>query len=282
MRYIFLIFISIFLSGKVIVLDSVNLEKFSFKDLSFNEISDVAYNLDDNKLYMVSDKGIIFAFEAKFDSKIHLKPLWGYKLNKKGKRLKLFKRDSEGLCVVNGKPFVSFEGKPRVAQIGKKGKIVKYIKLPKDLKKAKLQNRNKGLESLAYHPEYGFLMAFEYPPKGRAKCNQIIYSTSGKKWDLHLESYKNCAISALEVIDNENILVLERAYGGIFSTFVVTLKKFNLKTKQSKVIFQIDKSSDMIQNYEGLAKIDNTHYLMVSDDNNNPFASSILMLLEIK
>ena len=97
-----------------------------------------------------------------------------------------------------------------------------------------------------------------------------------------LEPYKNCAITALEVKDKDTILVLERAYSGIFSQFVVTLKEYNLKSKKSKIVFQLDSTNgDEMANYEGLTKVAKDRYLIVSDDNNNPFAKSELLYIKI-
>ena len=284
MRLILIILFTLVINAKVVLLDRVNLNSINFKGFNFSEISDLAYDKNNKTLYMISDKGILFTFYATFDNKVHLKPLRAYYLKtKKGKRLKRWKRDSEGMVLVGNKLYVSFEGKPKILQISKNGRKIKKIKLPKVLKKAKQRGRNKGLEALAYHPKYGFLTAFEYAQKGRAKCNQQIFSTSGRVWNLKLEPFKNCAITALEVLDKNNILILERAYSGIFRPFVVTLKKFNLKTKKSKILFQINTSKDdIVENYEGLAKVAKNRFIIVSDDNDNPFANSILMYVEIK
>ena len=271
MRLFLILIFTIALSAKVTILDKVDLSRYNFKGFNFSEISDLAYDKKDKILYMVSDKGTLFSFKAYFDNKIHLQPLSAtYLKTKKGKRLRRWKRDSEGMTLVGKKLFISFEGKPKILQISKKsGRKIKEIKLPKSLKKAKQRKRNKGLEALAYHSSYGFLTAFEYAPKGRDKCNQIIYSTGAKVWNVKLEPFKNCAITALEVMDRDNILILERAYSGIFNPFVVTLKKYNLKDKKSKVLMQLNSSNgDDVDNFEGLAKVAKDLYLMVSDDNN--------------
>jgi len=283
MRLLLILLATLTLSAKVVVLDKINLSRFDFDGFSFSELSDLAYDSNREILYMVSDKGAIFSFRATFDNKMHLEPLNAFYLKRKnGKRLKVWQRDSEGLVLVNGKLYVSFEGKPKILQIDSKGRKKRAIKLPKALKRAKLRSRNKGLEALAYHKRYGFLTALEYAQKGRAKCNQEIFSTSGKKWNIWLEPYKNCAITALEVKDKDTILLLERAYSGIFSPFVVTLKEYNLKSKKSKIIFQLNSTNgDEMANYEGLTKVAKDRYLIVSDDNNNPFAKSELLYIKI-
>jgi len=261
------------------------LQELNLNDIdvpNFSEISDLAYNPKEHKLYMISDKGRLFIFRAYFDNKVHLKYLSQTPLkNKKGKKLKGKKRDSEGLVFAKNSLYASFERKLRVAKLLEDGRVVKKIKLPKALKKAKPRGSNKMLEALAYHPKYGFLTALEYAQKGRKKCSQQIFSTSGKTWNIELEKFKNCAITALEVMDKESILILERAYGGVFREFAVTLIKFNLKTKQKEILYQISTSKDdRVENYEGLSKVGKNRYLMISDDNDNPFANTKLIYFE--
>jgi len=284
MKLLIILFLTLAINARVVLLDRVNLNDIEFKNFNFSEISDLAYDKKNKILYMISDKGTLFSFYAIFDNKIHLKPLNAYYLKtKKGKRLKRWKRDSEGMVLVGKKLFVSFEGKPKILQISKDGKKIKKIRLPNALKRVKQRSSNKGLEALAYHSKYGFLTAFEYAPKGRDKCNQQIFSSSGRVWDVKLEPFDNCAITALEVMDRDNILILERAYSGIFSPFVVTLKKFNLKTNKSEILFQINTSNDdRVENFEGLTKVAKNRYLIISDDNDNPFANTILMYVEIQ
>jgi len=236
------------------ILQEINLDK-AFNIKGFHELSDLAYNKKKKKLYIISDDGVLFIFKASFDNEVHLKFLSSSPLkNKKGKRLKY--KDSEGATIAHNKLYISFEGKPIIARVLDDGRVVKKIKLPKVLRKAKARGSNKMLEALAYHKKYGFLTALEYAQKGRDKCDQQIFSTSGKIWNVKLEDFKNCAITALEVMDKNNILILERAYGGIFREFAVTLIKFNLKTKEKEVLYQISTATnDRVENYEGLAKV---------------------------
>ena len=262
------------------ILQEINLNTLPIKN--FHELSDLAFDAQKKKLYMVSDDGIIFIFQADFDNKVHLNYLsQSFLKNKKGKKLKRKKRDSEGAVVVAHKLYISFERKMKIAQVLDDGRVIKKIKLPKALKRAIPRGKNKMLEALAYHPKYGFLTALEYAQKGREKCSQQIFSSSGKVWSVVLEEFKNCAITALEVMDKENILILERSYAGIFQEFAVTLIKFNLKSKQKEILYQISTAKDdRVENYEGLAKVAKNRYLMISDDNDNPFLNTKLIYFE--
>jgi len=285
-KIIFLIPFLLF--AKVKILDNKFLE-FNFKNAPFAEISDLAYDKKDKILYMISDKGILYKFKAIFDNKIHLTPISAHYLkNKKGKRLKRWRRDSEGLAIKDNFLYISFEGKPKIAKFSKNGVKIKNLKLPKIIKNAKLRSKNKGLESLTYLKNFGFLTAFEYAPKGKNRCDQSIYSLRGKEFKVKLEPFKNCAISEIEALDDGNLLILERAYGGMFKRFVVTLKKLYIngcKNKsycKSEIVYQIDSyKDDFIENYEGLANLRNDRFLLISDDNNNFFQSTHLIYFEI-
>ena len=284
-----LFFIVSFLSGGVEVVKIKRLNYY-FENATFAEISDLAYDSKSSILYMVSDKGALFTFKAKFsENNFTLSPIAAYKLKtSKGKRLKRWKRDSEGLTLDSkNNLYISFEGKPKIALFRKNGIKIKNIKLPKVLKKAKLRSRNKSLESLIWHPKYGLLTALEYPDKKSDMLEQTIYSTDGKMWHFKMENISNNAITALEVTDDGNLLILERAYNGIFGKFQVNLVKMLLKScKQgtfckTQKILTIDSAKGWeVQNFEGITKVGKGRYIIISDDNNSPFADTVLVYLK--
>lgn len=277
-------------NSKVHIIKQVELN-YKFGNYNFSEISDLVYNKSSSTLYMVSDKGILFSFKAEFSSNdFKLIPLNAHYLkSKKGRRLKRWKRDSEGLALDNkGNLYISFEGKPKISLFRKNGIKIKNIKLPKSLKKAKLRSRNKSLESLAWHPKYGLLTALEYSKKGDSKLKQTIYTLSGKKWRLNMEPVSSNAITEIEVMDDDNLLVLERAYNGIFGKFEINLVKMYIKGCpvnnfcKKEILLKMDSSKGWnIQNFEGMCRVSKNRYLMISDDNNNFFASTILIYFEI-
>ena len=278
-------------SGRVKFIKEEILKPY-FEGFKFSEISDLAYDKDKKILYMVSDEGILYHFRAEFTPNGYkLKPLKAYKLkSKKGKILKGKKSDSEGLALDNkGNLYISFEGKPKIYLFSKDGYRLKKIKLPKELKKAKLRSKNKSLESLAWHPKYGLITALEYSKVGNSKLNQTIYSTSGKSWKIRLEEIRNNAITEIEVMDDGNLLVLERAYNGILGKFEVNLVKLYINNCKSgtfckkEPILKIDSAKGWhIENFEGLARVGKNRYLLISDDNDSFLASSVLVYFEIE
>ncbi len=285
MRIVLFFIFSAFLFAKVEVLQVLNLDDIKFKNVPFREVSGAVYDKKSNILYMVSDKGYLYRFTATFDKKVKLKPLDAFYLRREsGKRLKKRDRgrDSEDITLKGNYLYISFEGTPKIYKFTKSGIKLKKLRVPRYLKKAKLRSLNKSLEALAYNPKYGFLTALEFPPKGVKKSNQTIYSLSGKKWRYKTNSVKNSAITALESIDNDRVLVLERAYSGLFSRMAITLQELNLKSGIQHKIWEFDSSSDLIENYEALAKVGNNRYIIISDDNNNFFQKTMLIYFRIK
>jgi hypothetical protein len=277
------------------VLDQKRLSFSRLKGIKFSELSDVTYDATTQTLYFVSDKGLLYAFNAHFSDKIAMFiPLYATKLKtKKGKRLKKWKRDSEGLTLDGRKRLlISFEGDAKISWFHKNsdnvGRRIKNYVLPKLLRKAKYyRGRNKSLEALAWHPRYGILTVAEWPLKKDDKKKQTIYALSGKQWHFKAEPEGRSGVSAIEVMDDGNILVLERSYTGLLNPFVVTLKKVYLNrcTKgmcETKVLAKMSNHKGwQIDNFEGLAKVGYHRYVMISDDNENFFQRTLLIYFEV-
>jgi len=277
------------------ILDQKKLSFTKINAVKFTELSDVTYDSKTHILYFVGDKGALFSFRAKFSQKIdELVPLTAVKLkNKKGKRLRKWKRDSEGVTL-DGKSrlLISFEGKAKIAWFhknsNKMGNLIKKYKIPKVLRSPKnYRSRNKSLESVAWHKRYGVLTATEWPLAKDYKKYQTIYALSGKTWHFKAEPEARSAIVAMEVMDDGNLLVMERSYTGILAPLVITLKKVqiqNCKQKMcpTKVIAKLNSHKGWdIDNFEGLARVGKNRYVMVSDDNENFFQKTLLLYFEV-
>jgi hypothetical protein len=262
--------------------------------VKFAEISDLAYEAQRNTLYMVSDKGALFAFSmTRSGNHLSLHPQRGaYLMSRKGKRLRKYKRDSEGMCL-DGKRrlLISFEGDVKIAWVHKEGKkfgrIIRTLPLPKELRSiSHYRSRNKSLEALAWHPRYGILTAPEWPLKKYHKKQHRIYSLKGKQWTFAAEPEPRSSVVAMETMDDGNLLVLERSYTGLFNPFVITLKKVYLKDCKhrckSKVLAKLNTHKGWdIDNFEGLTKVDKQRYLMVSDNGDNFYQRTLLIYFEV-
>jgi len=272
------------LDQKELVFDRIGRRRFA-------EISDLAFLKKRHWLFMISDEGKLFRFRARFGEKIReLSPLDAATLRKKsGKKLKKWRRDSEGLTIDGkGRLYVSFEEKPRIARIGYDGRIVRYLRLPRSIAKmGRFRSKNKGLEALAWHPKYGLVTAAEYPVKASDKGIQTLYALSGKRWNFRRDTAPQSAITALEVLDNGNFLVLERSFTGVLAPIVITLREVQIgRCRQgfcpTKVLARLDSGKGWaVDNFEGLAKVGPNRFVMVSDDNDNFYQKTLLIYFEV-
>ena len=277
------------------ILDQRQLVFQDINAVKFSEISDLAYYPKNQKLFMISDEGKLFIFKARFSDKIELlEPEDAVRLRKKNaKNFKKWRKDSEGLALDDrGRLFISFEGRAKIGWFHKNsaryGQMIKKYRLPNELLDPKnYRSRNKSLEALAWHPEFGVLTAAEWPLKKYHKKRQTVYALNGKKWHFQTEPEARSAISAMEVMDDGNLLVLERSFTGMLNPFVVTLKKVYLnKCKdgscKTEVLAKMDSHKGWdVDNFEGLARVGKNRYVMVSDDNDNFFQKTLLIYFEV-
>lgn len=308
-KFLFIITISLIISGcstthliakdinnkKLTILDQISLDYKNKNGIPFSEISDIAFNKVNNQLFMIGDKGYLYKFSANFGKKIeNLKYLNAFRLKsskkrKKNKQKKKF--DSEGLTYNSKKELlVSFERKAKISKISTEGVVEVGYRLPKKLRKrSAYRDKNKMFEALAFHPKYGILTVAEYPIKNRKKRDQTIYSLHGKEWHFKTEKHKNSAVTAIEVMDDNNILVLERAYSGISNPFMITLKKVYIdkcdrKNRcKSEVLASFDSFESLaISNFEGLAKVGKNRFVMISDNQNKSFLQTLLIYFKVE
>ena len=279
-------------SGKIKILDQKQLSYNRLKGEKFSELSDLAYDPATQKLFMISDEGRLFTFKAEFSQKIErLIPLAATTVTKEsGKNFKRWRRDTEGMCFGSkGGLLISFEGKPKLGLFGNDGKQIKKYTLPKKLADIKnYRSKNKALEALARHPRYGALMVTEWPLKKDHKKHQTIYSLSGKEWHFKAEPEARSSTTAIEVMDDGNLLVLERSFTDFLDPFVITLKKVYLNgckqhtTCKSEILIKMNSHKGWdVDNFEGLARVGKNRYVMVSDDNDNFFQRTLLIYFEV-
>ncbi|NKQ40243.1 MAG: esterase-like activity of phytase family protein [Sulfurovum sp.] len=272
------------------ILDQKEIIIKEISGMPFSEISDLAYDKKRQILHMVGDKGYLYSFKAKLSTKIeYLSPLNAYHITKeKGKKFNK-KVDSEGLAFdKKGRLLISFERKPKIGSFSTNAQRIKQHRLPSKLSNRKhYRGSNKMLESVAYHPKHGILTASELPLKRSKLKHQSIYALGGKRWGFLAEPEKKSSVTAIEVMDDGNILILERSYNGIKDPRVITLKKLSL-AKHTKGLYQSQvlakMSSDQgwkVDNFEGLARISANRYLMISDDNGNFFQRTLLIYFEV-
>ena len=265
------------------ILDAKRYTSDGFFSPSVHELSGITWF--HNTLYGVDDNGYLYTFSFKLKNKKiqHLqletkKPL----RDKNGKKLHGSWSDAEDLAHDNSSLYISFENQERVMRYSLHAIALKKMKLHKDLRKMKkYKDKNEGLESVAYFPRYGVVTAPESPLKGSSNYH-TLYSKD-TIWRFKAKG----KITSLQKINSRSVLVLLRKYSiiqGRYTALVrVDLQKCNKKRVcRSEVLAKFDsKKGWNIDNFEGVCKLDDTTYLMVSDDNQNPFQKTLFVLFEL-
>jgi uncharacterized protein YjiK len=277
------------INGKITILEQKNLYFPDKRGIPFEGLSDLSYDKKRHMLYMIGDRGYLYSFYAKFNKKIEkLNYLNAFHI--KAPNNKTIHPDIEGLTHNSkGQLISSFEREPRVKQITTNGRLKSNYKIPKKLRKRSIyKSRNKMFEGVAYHKKYGILVAVEYPINRKKNTRQTIYSLKGKEWHFRAESYKNSAVTAIEVMDDGNILVLERAYSGLSNPMYITLKKVYLNRCdkrnhcKSEVLSRFSSADNWgYVNFEGLAKVGKNRFVMVSDNNGHLFLPTVLTYFKV-
>jgi hypothetical protein len=288
--YLFIIgfFVEFKSYDKITVLDQVSLVYDRKNGVPFMGISDIAYDEKNQKLYMLSDRSILYNFSAVFGDKIEsITYDFVHKLRSPSNK----HYDSEGLTLNhNNKLLISYERSAGIIQISNDAKVIKSYRLPKKLRKrSNYRSTNKLLESVVEHPRYGLLTALEFPLREQKRLAlQTIYSLKGKEWHFKMQNYPNTAITSMEVMDDGNILVLERSYRGYFHPIIVTLKKVYLNEcdkqklcKSERLLSFHSYRGDGFNNFEGLTKVAKNRYVMVSDNDGNRLLPTKLLYFEV-
>jgi len=259
-------------------------------DIPFEGISDLDYDAKNHKLYMIGDRGYFYVFDANFDTRRIKKLKYQKAYHIRTTKNNIIHPDIEGLTHDSkGNLILSFERTPDVEIVSKQGKLIKKLTLPKKLRdKSIYKSSNSMFEGVAYHPKYGVLLAVERPINHQANTKQTIYSLKGKEWHFKAESYPNSSVTALEVMDDGNIILIERAYNGLSNPFYITLKKVylnqcNKKSEcKSEVLATFSSAEGWgYNNFEGLAKVGKNRYVMVSDNNGRSFLPTNLTYFRV-
>ena len=281
------------------ILSGFLIKSKKYNSLPITEFSDIAWDEDEQLLYVISDEGLLYHLKLSLTGNNFntIEIVFATSLKDKNQKpLKGKFSDAEGLAIKNAnngkqgdsKLIISFENKPRIANYSPQGNFISKVKTVKKLRKQKyFRHNNKALESVTLHPKYGILTAAERPLKEKPLTRQTVYSTNGKEWNFAASTTKNSSITALEVLPNGDVLILERAYNGLLSAVVIRLRQLHIeqckKTKlcDTSLIAEFNSSEGWtLDNFEGLTHFRDNQYLMVSDNNNNPLQKTIMVLFE--
>jgi hypothetical protein len=271
--------------GGIRILDTKILSFKPMNDIAFTDISALAYH-EQRGLFALSNKGYLFNLDLQIEQKkitrLELKEARALK-TKKGKRLKKKKRDAEGMEFTKEGLIISFERAPKVSLYDFKGRKVRNYLLPSVLDDIEnYQKKNKALEAVTMHPDFGIITAPEAPLRGEDEKFHTLYSLD-KTWRFKAGG----EITSIAMMPDKNFLVLEREFH-IFTGHVIRLSKVNVMECETEVcparLLAFMKSSEgwTLDNFEGLTHIKDNIYMMVSDDNGSFLQKCIVVLFEIK
>jgi len=284
------------------LLGTVRLVNTPLHGFAASELSGIAWDEDEQVLYAVSDAGHLVHLRPQFDGDI----LSGTELvatypllNENGTWLGKHLRDAEGLAIRksanstsgDSELLISFEGKPRVSVYRPTGNYVGEEPLPKALRrKEDYAGTNSQLEAVTLHPVVGMILAPQRRLKSSPKAIQGLYDAAGRVWTFPSLERHNCAIVGLETTPAGDVLVLERRYKNVFSPVVFAVRRVHLDPARqpdggaviAEDVMRMDNTEGwMVDNFEGIARHRESHYFLVSDDNNSALQSTLLMYFEI-
>lgn len=280
--------------GKIRFLGMLQLPPANISGARLVELSDLAWDEDEQVLYAVSNKGVLFWLRPHFTggalddiSVVRAFPL--YDLDNK-KRLQDRRADAEGLDIVNGdngrrgdtELLISFERMPRIVSYRTNGAALREHKLPPALGREHFRADNKSLEAVAFHPLLGVLTTPEVPLKGVAAGTTHIYALSGKRWPYPLDD--ESSIVSLKASGKSAAMVLERSYTPIYGRIVVHIKEATLNadgTSAVQTLATLDSRDGLLlDNFEGLARHRGRRFFAVSDNNSMFFQRTLLLYFE--
>ena len=272
------------------------LSKISLNGFKVSELSGLAWDQDEKLLYALSDNGYLLVLRPELSGHIlkDIRLLAGHRLlDENGKPLKYKQADSEGLAIEHGnnrrrgdaRLIVSFERFPRLVRYRPDGTFDSRITLPAQLADVdRYRSDNKALESVTIHPAYGILTGPEFPLKDTESGTLNIYTLNGIHWAFPAHDKINGALVDMVSLKDGKIIVLERSYGGVFSGIQTTLHRitFNGQQIQADQIHTFTPEEGLFDdNFEGITHLDTNYFMMVSDDNNHPLKSTLLVYFEI-
>jgi hypothetical protein len=254
-----------------------------------SELSGLAWDGDEQLLYAVSDRGLLFHFRLELDgarlrsiTPLRALPLMAAQ-GSTGTRM-----NAEGLALVhadNGRRgdtqlVVALENGPRLVRYTPQGQPLGEVPLPAPLRDpAAYRNANSRLEAVSPHPLHGFVTAPQRPLKAQPRDVHRLYASDGTQWTL--PAAEQGALKAIETLPDGALLVLERQGKG--KAVTPLLHRIDLAACATRTgcaggdVVRLP-GLDAGDNFEGLARIAPNLFVMVSDDGGNPSRPTRLVL----
>lgn len=264
--------------------------------IKLSEISGLAWDGEAQMLYAISDSGHLFRFRLQMDHSVlrGVVPVAAVVMQRpEGKQVQTASLDAEGLAL-RRKPgvelprlelLVATEGTPRVWRVDPSGRVLGDLPLPAGLSDAKrYEARNTMLEAVAVHPVHGVLVAPERPLRGEDPLDGHRIHATDRHWNIEALDPLNSRLKAMEVLEDGQLLVLERAGSG--KRPVSALRRTNLNACKglapcaSQTLLHIDREGGA-ENYEGMAYLGGDLVLLASDNRGKQGRDTVFLLVDL-
>ena len=272
------------------VLDTRSLPPDIMGEHQARELSGLAWDADEQLLYAVSDRGILFHFRLEIsDGRVTtLEPLHSVALH--DSRTPQRKFNAEGLAAVdadNGakgdtRLLVALENGPAVIRVTPAGEVVADVQLPPALQdKKNYRSKNERLEAVAHHGRHGVVTAPEAPLAIEPQARHTLYGEHGERWSF--PAWKDDSdLKAIDALRDGGFLVLERTGPGrarqvALSAIASTPCPDAAECEGSLAGSVRDALAE--GNFEGMTALDSDLVLMVSDDGTKHEASARFTLV---
>lgn len=181
-----------------------------------------------------------------------------------------------------GQLVIADEGRPQALVVDTAGRFLRLEAMPVP-PGAGQRAGGHGVEAMTVHPVHGLVAALQRPPKGTDAAWHRLHAADGGLWRLAAAPGGRSALKAMELLDSDTVLVLERV--GTGKALQAVLRPMSLaacaapKACDSPVLTLRHARLQGRDNFEGLACPTPDRCLVVSDDGGRGAGSPTLLLL---
>ncbi|WP_347267710.1 esterase-like activity of phytase family protein [Paracoccus sp. (in: a-proteobacteria)] len=178
----------------------------------------------------------------------------------------------EGAALLaDGSIAIVSEKGPRLAVFDSQGKWLRDEPLPEPLRDASKQASKKdGIESLGWTEATGFLAMTEEPQAGQPRDRHALFSTRAGAASFSTGAADSVSIKGMETLD-DRLFILERTKDDVTEAMAPWLRVIDLPAclagqdcTGTQLAIPVSDLADA--DFEGLAALEDGHFLMVSDD----------------
>lgn len=261
--------------------------------IRIDELSGLAWDADEQLLYAVSDSGALHHFRVRLDGTTigEIQPVFSAKLAAAtgGSRPLV---NAEGLAALNGdngrrsdtELLIALEDGPAVARFTIRGEHIGDIALPDRLRdKSQYSGKNSRLESVAFDVRRGALTAPETPMLGEPQDMHTLYAADGTTWSFKAFQPDRSDIKAIELLPYGNVLILERTRMEKGAPPIARLRYLDLAGCTGggvcRPVELLAPANAMLEdNFEGLTRLSDNLFLMVTDRKGKDPESAVFVL----